>query len=63
MIDLTGKTEVSSNALTMRLGEGATAHNMGEGFVAIDQRDETTKTMQRVVIARADLENMLAWTA
>lgn len=45
------------------LEDGVTVREMGDGVIAIDQRDGTAGPVQRVVIDRADLESMLAWAA
>lgn len=50
-------------ALSLSLDGGVIAHRMGDGIIVIDQRDDDTRAMQRVVVDRADLEALLAWTA
>jgi hypothetical protein len=50
-----------NNTLTMRLEDGVTVYNVGDGMMAVDQLDGDTKVRQRVVLSRESLEAMLAW--
>ena len=53
---------VAGDELNLVLGDGATfVHNMGCGIVIVDQVDECTQAVHRVVLTVADLEAMLAW--
>ncbi|MGY2736127.1 hypothetical protein [Sphingomonas sp. UYP23] len=48
-------------SMPLALLDGAAGYNMGDGLFAIDQRDDGTGEMHRVIVAEENREALLAW--
>lgn len=52
-----------NDSLSLSLAGGERVHNLGDGLVAVDQLNETTKAWERVVMSTEDMRAILAWAA
>ncbi|MEG3087722.1 hypothetical protein [Sphingomonas sp. PB4P5] len=53
-------TELPAACVLLQLPDGIAVPRMGDGIVAVDQRDDAGK-LQRVILTEESLRDMLAW--